>query len=212
MSSRKLTQGEIWLCRRVFQNSLATHNLDVVKNPLISGGFTPYGRVNMDPMVYEEDYIGDDLMHPVAPLHKVHHFLHELVHCWQHFVGMGMMHEFRKSRQEGRAFRKAHGQTRRSVPKGTWGDVKFDSIYGYDITDHTDLLGFSMEQQGEIIADYFARLWWNYFNFGTPHLGGYPTNAEFESVLANFLLNANYPTDKKLINELRARWRDIPRD
>jgi hypothetical protein len=211
MSSRKLTQGEIWLCHHVFRDSLAIHNLEVVKRHGISGGFTPYGRVNMDPTVYEADYIGGDLMRPVAPLHRVHHFLHELVHCWQHFVGLGMMHEFRKSRREGRQFRKAHGLKRSTVAKGTWSDVRFDSIYGYDITDHSDLLEFSMEQQGEIIADYFARLLWGFTNTATPHIGGYPSNAQFQAVLAKFLRDPNYPRDQKRINELRARWRDIPR-
>ena len=216
MASRKLTRGELHLCRVVFKHSLETRNIDVVNRLGSFGGFTPYGRVNMDRSTYRADYIGGDLNHPTAGTSLAHHFLHELAHCWQHFVGMGMMHEFRKSRREGRKYRKAHGVKDR-----------FDSIYGYNIGDHGDLLDFNMEQQGEIIADYFAWILWHrdnagnpapyataaaVVNPGNPHWGGFPSLAQFRLVLANFLRDPSYPRDSKRINDVRAGWRGILRE
>ena len=102
MTSRLLTHGEVWLCKNVFKHSLAIYNIEVVKRCVISAGFTPYGRINLDQYHYSEDFIGDKLSTPLEPLKKVHHFLHELGHCWQHFVGMAIVHEFRKAQSDAR--------------------------------------------------------------------------------------------------------------
>ena len=212
---RNLTRGEESLCQHVFRKSINLRNIEVVKRPktMHFGGFTPYGRVNMDGNAYEEDYIGEDMFNP-PDVWAAHHFLHEVSHSWQHFVGMGMLHHFRLAQKGGRDVRKANGMPFR--PAGMklkdWRSIKFDSVYSYDITSATDLLDFSMEQQCDIIADYFAlKLGWMTTApakaFGHP----IPTQAQLHGVLRNFLADPAYVRDQKPVNEMRARYRMVER-
>lgn len=212
MSSRKLTHGEVWLCRTVFKQSLAINNIEVVKRKVIAGGFTPYGRINLDEHHYCEDFIGEKLSAPLEPLEKVHHFLHELCHCWQHFVGMAMLHEFRKAQKDARQERWAQGLRRRDLSKIDWRLAKHYSIYSYNVSLGADLMDFSMEEQCEIIADYFAMKLWNFKNTrskppGTP----YPSQSQLEAVLKKFLADPSYPRLNSRIYNARATFREIER-
>lgn len=219
MTSRALTDGEKWLCRTVFKQSLAIHNIEVVKRSVISGGFTPYGRINLDQYHYFEDFIGEKLSAPreqkigeskSVKLARVHHFLHELGHCWQHFVGMAMLHEFRQAQSDARKERRAQGLNRSSMSKVDWRKAKHHSVYGYDISDGTDLMDFSMEEQCEIIADYFAWDLWGYKNTKSKAGGAtYPTQSQLRSVLQQFLIDPNYPRYNSRIYDARATVREV---
>jgi hypothetical protein len=207
---RKLTKGEESLCERVFKDSINARNIEVVRRPktMKFGGFTPYGRVNMDGSAYRDDYVGENFFNP-PDKPAAHHFLHELAHAWQHFVGMGMMHLSRLAQKSGRELLAANGMPRRpdGMTREQWSDKKFDAVYSYDISSGSDLMDFTMEQQCDIIADYFALTLWK---LEVPDKAwGYatPTQLQLEGVLAKFLADRFYPRYLKRINNARAAWR-----
>jgi len=186
--------------------------VEVISRQVLSGGFTPYGRINLDPVLYEADFIGTNLHHPVVPLHKVHHFLHEMAHSWQHFAGMLIVDSYRRAAKDARDVLKGLGYRRRDYSLAAWRTLKFRSMYSYDITAGTDLMDFTMEQQCEIIADYYALTLWSYRDWHSKHFGHpHPTAAQLGAVLSQFRRDSSYPRDARRMNELRARYRALPR-
>jgi hypothetical protein len=195
---RNLTDGEQKLCDEVFKWTIVdSWNIQVVRRPrtMHFGGFTPYARINMDGDSYLADYIGEDIRKPADP-YAAHHFLHELAHSWQHLTGMAMMHLSRLSTKHGKAVRVADGKPMRpqGMKRKDWNKIKFNSIYSYDVNYAADLLDFTLEQQCEIIADYYAlKLHWMTAApakaFGHPT----PTLVQLEKVLGAFLADRNYP-------------------
>lgn len=216
MPQRFLTRGEKWLSRHVFGHTIAVDNVQVISRPGISGGFTPYGRINLDPSFYADDFIGhkppNNLFNPAEPLHRVHHFLHEMAHSWQHFVGMLIVDSYRKTGKAAREVLHAHGFYRKDFAMKAWGELMFRARYSYDITAGADLMDFTMEQQCEIIADYYAMTLWSWINLGSKHFGHlYPTRLQLEAVLAQFRADPAYPRSASRMRELRARYRAVPR-
>jgi hypothetical protein len=214
VDGRHQTRGERWLCRHVFQHSLPSDIVEVVPRRAISGGYTPYGIINVDPQLWEDDYIGEDLYHPrrsdgkPVPLHKVHHYLHELAHCWQHFNGVMIVDAYRKAAKNARQVLRDQGLKRRDFKASDWGDQKFKAMYSYDITAGSDLLDFTMEQQCEIIADYYAMTLWHWTNPNSKHFGHLaPTQSQLAAVLTDFRKDPAYPRNASRMNELRARYR-----
>lgn len=208
MAQRYLTQGERWLCRHVFGASIPTAHVEVMSRKSISGGFTPYGRINLDEGLYAQDFIGDDLLLPIEPLVGVHHFLHEMAHSWQHFIGMMIVDSYRRAAKDARGVLSAQGLQRRNHTRADWGGLKFDAMYSYDITAGADLMDFTMEQQCEIIADYYALTLWSWRNPGSKHFGHpIPTQPQLAAVLARFRVDPGYPRDLRRMNELRAKHR-----
>ena len=212
---RKLTHAERSLWEYVFGKALTEANVEVVRRPrtMHSGGFTPYCRVNMDGNAYQADYFRDDDMFRPRSAADAHHFLHELSHCWQHLVGMGMLHLSRLAQREGREVREANGMARRpaGMTRQDWRDVKFESVYHYDITAGSDLMDFTLEHQCDIIADYFA---WTLWRFPlSAKAWGYPTptQIQLETVLSAFRANPSYPRYLTRINKARADWRNVER-
>lgn len=209
---RELTFGEQNLCDEVFKwDDVDTWNIQVVRRPrtMHFGGFTPYARINMDADSYLDDYIGEDIRTPPDP-YSAHHFLHELGHSWQHLTGMAMMHLTRLSGKHAKAVRVAMGWPSRpqGMTRKAWNRVKYNSTYSYDITAAADLLDFTLEQQCEIIADYYAlKLNWMtdapVKTFGHPP----PTLAQLEKVLTKFLADRNYPRYANANNLRRSDYR-----
>lgn len=216
VQGRNLSKGERKLCYRVFKwSDIDTGNIDVVRRPktMHFGGFTPYGRINMDGELYRDDYIGDDITIPID-VGLAHHFLHELAHSWQHLSGMAMMHLSRLSQKHGKAVRVANGKPKRpdGMSRDDWKDIKFDSVYSYDINSGADLLDFTLEHQCEIIADYWAlELKWMLYapkkKFGYPR----PTKVQLEAVLDKFLKDRTYARFARPNNDWRARGRQLER-
>jgi hypothetical protein len=208
MPQRYLTQGERWLCRHVFGGSIPMDHVEVISRKAISGGFTPYGRINLDEFLYAEDFIGESLSAPIEPFASVHHFLHEMAHSWQHFTGIMVVDSYRRAAKDARELLASQGLRRLDHSKDDWSQLKFNAMYSYDITAGSDLTHFTMEQQCEIIADYYALTLWGWTNPNSKHFGhAIPTQLQLEGVLTNFRANPGYPRDKRRMNELRARHR-----
>lgn len=200
MHRRHLTRGEVWLYERVFGSSFPTIKIEVVQRILISGGFTPRHIVNLDKGHYSHDFIGETYRKPTEKLSKVHFFLHELVHTWQHFCGVRIISEYAKAARHGKEHRKAHGEGSGS---------KFHSIYDYDPTNPRDLLDYTMEQQAEIIADYYMLQIYGYRNAHQSHHPGLPKPkvAQLETILTEFKKDRTYPIRQSKGHQCRAKRR-----
>ena len=82
------------------------------------------------------------------------------------------------------------------------------AVYSYLIADSdSDLLDFNLEQQCEIIADYFALKLWK--KQPSNHWG-YPvaTEAQLKSVLSEFLKDPSYPANQSACQARRAKRRE----
>lgn len=204
---RGLTTGEACIAERVFRSSVPPKRVQIVLRPHLYGGFTPYGDINVGPESYCADFI--------APLtggardeklvNDAHFFIHEMAHVWQHHIGMALALEWMRARAEGRRVLRASGKQRYAFSRDA-------GTYAYQITpDKPDLLDYNMEQQCDIVADYFASLFWgrrldaNHYN-----IFGYapPTRPQLRAVLGNFLTDPRYPMRDRALWRRRATFRN----
>ena len=206
---RNLTAAEATFVQRVFRGSVPAGFVTVAVMKQVYGGFTPYGRINVGPGTWLEDFIAPvQVPSPSAgAIADAHHFLHELVHVWQHFVGMAIVHAWTQARAAGRHVLRASGKARYAFNRDA-------ATYTFAITaDRPDLLDYTMEQQGDIIADYYAHvLWGRRLDAGPYNIFGYPTptRGQLEGVLACFIANPTYPMLEHGAWAARARFRSRP--
>jgi hypothetical protein len=213
---RPLHDNEEKFVKYVFGTTIFLGNVEVVARSGGFGGFTPLGCVNMDSDHFRDDYIGPNMYTPfltpvVVPgddqFYHAHHFLHELGHVWQHFVGMPMLAARLGATSAARRKVRADAQ-----PKVVGGlrmrpTYMFNATYNYHPTQHTDLSDYNMEQQCEIIADYFAQTMWGR---AIPANGsGFPiaTQGQLEQILDNFLEDRSYVMRDRVLWRGRARRR-----
>ncbi len=203
---RELHANEVKFVRHVFGDSVSPENIEIVARGALSGGFTPYGGINMGTSSYRTDYIGPNMYAPPgAPdFDDAYLFLHELGHSWQHFTGAPMVHRFAQARREGR----------RLVKTGGVADTPFNrdaATYSYEITAaKPDLLDYNMEQQCEIIADWFSHTMWSrplqanqWGSFGY----AVPTRAQLAGVMAKFIADPSYPKGGRWLWRSRSAFR-----
>ena len=207
---RNLTAAEAACAQRIFRGSIPTGFVTVSVMKHVFGGFTPYGRINVGPGTWLEDFVAPVQVPspPPASIADAHLFLHEMVHVWQHFVGMAIVHEWTQARASGRRVLRETGKARYAFNRDA-------GTYAYAITaDQPDLLDYNMEQQGDIIADYYAHvLWGRRLDAGPYNIFGYPTptRAQLAGVLARFIENPAYPMLERGLWAARARFRSRPR-
>jgi hypothetical protein len=193
---RQLTDGERKLAKHVFKDSLNLDNVRVIEHFMSAGNLddtaiTPFGSIYFHSSDYRDDFIGSDMYKPPKP-GEAHWFLHELAHVWQHYVGT-------KVTLRGMVL---HAKAKKLQKKNP----------GYDPYDYAgtpvmaDLLDYNLEQQGDIVADYFAwKLQWK-----TTH--GLQLGAkDYEKILKNFLADPTYPRRRRPIWNIRAVLRGLER-
>jgi hypothetical protein len=181
---RYLTTGEEKLARFVFGDFLNYRNIQVVKrNFKGNNAITPFGNITFPSNYYKSDFVGNSFRSvPILDVNDAHWFLHELVHVWQHYVGM------------------------RVIVLAITSRLKPGYVYNYTLEPGTDLLDYNVEQQGDIIADYFAAevLKWAGANISQPvHL--------YQQVLANFINDPKYPMEGRWMRKVRAAIRGLDR-
>lgn len=158
--SRKLTEGERIMCRRLFKDALDFDKVEINNKVFVkiqgSGvGMAPNGNVYFHPDDFLEDFAAPDV-----GANDLQFFMHEMVHVWQHQLGypVGLM----------RAVHIAY------LP------------YTYALVPGAKLQHYNMEQQGDLLSDYWALL-----TFGAyPPLmknKKRPTIKQYEEVLSEFL-------------------------
>src|SRR5215468_5750189 len=114
---RSLTRGEVQLCEMIFRESMPSAMVRIViRKAGVTGGFTPFEKINVDEASYKSDYIGADVVKVKnldrSAIEDAHWFLHELAHVWQYFVGMPKARMFFKGRREGRSLAWRQKKTR----------------------------------------------------------------------------------------------------
>lgn len=211
---RPLTANECKFVRHVFGSTIPLHNVEVVRRRYLSGGFTPLGSVNMGTGDYHADYIGPNMYTPpgTPTFADAHLFLHELGHVWQHFTGMPMLVARLKATTQARRMVRDAG-----LPKVVSGmrmrpTYMFDATYNYDPSAGPDLTDYTMEQQCDIIANYFALVMWKR---AIPSNGwGYTvaTQVQLEAILSNFLASPGYVMQDRPLWQARAKLRGLDRN
>lgn len=181
---RYLTTGEEKLARYVFGDYLNYRNIQVVKrNFQGNNAITPFGNITFPSNYYKSDFVGDSFRSvPILDVSDAKWFLHELVHVWQHYVGM------------------------RVIVLAITSRLKPGYVYNYTLEPGTDLLDYNVEQQGDIISDYYAAevLKWAGETISQPvHL--------YQQVLANFMNDPKYPMEGRWMRKVRSAIRGLER-
>ena len=173
-NSRTLTSGELAMAQSLFKDSV-----DYAKIKIHSEEYLPFGlqpdNTAMTPngeMYFNPDYYKDDFS--LLP-NDQHSFMHEMVHVWQYQLGYWV---------------KLHGLLLH--PGTLWGLL--GDPYQYELKPGDKLQDFNMEQQGDIIADYYC---WSTGNSTRSASGRRVTSIDiYKSALGDFLSN---PNDRKLL-------------
>lgn len=163
-SARALTPGEIELASKVFGSSIDYSKVKIHNEEYLPFGWqpddtamTPNGEMYFNHAYFKEDFSVEDDSQKLW-------FIHEMTHVWQHQLGYAV---------------RTQGLILHTVgPKNP---------YRYTIDPSKKLSNYGLEQQGDIIRDYFEM----------KHLGGNADGiAGYESVLKEFLRD---PTNKALL-------------
>ncbi len=199
---RKLTPGETGLCRHVFRHALDPDRITLVGRPGYTLTSFVIGQCIHIGGGLKDDYIGADLSSPLGNPTEIMELLHEMAHCWQSAVGISLALGRIKATREGRRNRRAAGIRRRDFfdnpaqsrdsNRIDWEAARHASIYGYDAGDGADLLDFNIEQQADILADYFGTRLWR-AKLGASDALSPAELAALEPVMARFNANPAYP-------------------
>lgn len=204
---RSLTEDEACIVQRIFRSSVPPARIQVVRRRHLYGGYTPYGDINVGPGSYSDNYVPALLAgaRDEDAVNDAHFFIHEMAHVWQHHIGMALALEWMRARAEGRRVLRASG-------KGRYAFNRDAGTYAYQITPgKPDLLDYNMEQQCDIVADYFASLFWGRRLDANPYnIFGYtpPTRGQLCAVLGNFLTDPRYPMRDRALWRRRAAFRN----
>ena len=162
-TARPLTSGEIAMAKLVFKDSVNYSKVKVHKEEYLPFGLqdddtamTPNGEMYFNPMQgFKEDF---SVEKPVIRIW----FMHEMVHVWQYQLGYWV---------------RLHG-----LGMAISGGYTGGSAYKYDSAENNSktLPDFNMEQQGDIIAEYFGAKFLNNEKY-------LPKLPFFERVLNEFL-------------------------
>lgn len=204
--SRNLTQAERSLAGHVFGDSIPLDRVTIAVRDIVYGGYTPYGDINVGPTSFQADFLAPiaDAKDRAEAVSDAHFFLHEMTHVWQHHVGMPVALQWMRARAQGRRILRRSGKPRYAFYRDA-------ATYAYEIAPaQADLLDYTMEQQGDIVADYFAHLLWQRALDASPYnVFGYatPSVEALQAVLARFLDDPGYPAREQGLWRARARFR-----
>ena len=192
-TKRKLTSGEINLCRKVFQDSIDYSKVYVqmggligVVTTLTGNAMTPAGNINLP----NDDYKNNKDFSKSRPMLQ-HWFMHEMVHVWQFQLGANTAKFGAKQFICG-----GYTTEVKSVDSGE-GELK---AYDTDITARDNLKKFNefnFEQQARIIEFYFDGM---FLQNDEPNRKHHQKSLKLQGhvmkILTDFLIN---PKDKKLL-------------
>lgn len=167
--TRGMTAGEVAMARTVFKDAIDYGKVKIHRGglcglPNCSGNaMTPRGVIHFPDCAYREDFSQE------TPTIKVW-FIHEMTHIWQYQLGYSLVWNAIKLAAKG-------------------GYCAGAPVYFYDLKGQDKgktLPQFNMEQQGELVAHYYAAKYLQVFCY----LQYLP---ELEHALANFLKNPKEP-------------------
>lgn len=173
MAARGLTPGEIALAQTLFKDAIdytrvAIHDTKYVFFQPHDSGMTPNGAIYaVGRTTYSPDYSREDLR---DSRRRRGFFIHEMAHVWQYQLNVL------------RPIAAAMGEYCRCLGK-------YARTYRYELMRGKDLLQYRIEQQAQIIQDYYllAHSGQREANEAAPG-----TMALYRAVLANFLNDPGY--------------------
>ncbi|ARJ41640.1 type IV secretion protein Rhs [Pantoea alhagi] len=168
-SLRLMTPGEINMAKTIFGNAIIYSRVWIHYD-----SYFPFGlqsqNVAMAPNgeIYMRDYLYAHDFSAISDIGKQHTFIHELTHVWQYQKGMWVR---------------------------TRGLFSWAASYHYDFNENKYLHDYTMEQQAQIVADYFLLYRYGYGlwlkllpSVGTFTGKAHPNiKADYERVLTHFL-------------------------
>lgn len=183
MSGRALTSGEIVLAKRVFKDSIdyttvKIHNKKYVIVQPNNSGMTPNGEIYVSgSKIYKNDYA-------MEPTRLRGFFIHEMAHVWQYQLNILNL-------------------VSAAIAESILNFFDYNKAYDYELVGGKDLLQYRIEQQAQIIEDYYLR----HLEAVTPvtdHMknSGGPTvyMPLYFQVLASFIANPGYARDVPVCN------------
>jgi uncharacterized Zn-binding protein involved in type VI secretion len=180
---RPLTSGEIAMARQVFGNSIDYSKVKVHNHGYLwfnlqgkNTAMSPDGEIYFREENYEADFSNPSTVGKSAYNRIYHWFIHEMGHVWQYQLGYGV-------------------KKKGAVLQTTQGKKAY--YYQLDPNKNLSLSDYNMEQQCEIIADYYSMKFLreaNAYEYATHNITDLHL---YEDVLSNFLTNpsdtANLP-------------------
>lgn len=184
MGKRPMTTGEIALARRLFKDSIDYTKVNIHKRRYILGqpdnsGMTPNGEIYaVGAHTYFEDY-------SIAKSHQKGFFIHEMAHVWQYQLNVL------------NPITAAIGEFVRNC-------FDYAKAYDYELVAGKDLLKYRIEQQAQIIQDYYL-LQVEAIAPTTNHMKNVGDAAAYMplyfQVLANFRTNPGYARHVTVCNQ-----------
>lgn len=171
-TKRALTVGEINMARSVFASSIDYTDVYIHNDEFLPFGLqndntvmTPNGEIYFPKGLYRDDF--SSLSPQDANLR--HLFIHEMVHVWQHQLGYSVMIK--------------------GALLHPWCKLTGCDPYNYVLDSSKTLSDYNMEQQADIIADYFTYFYDNDINkIVSPSGITYQGNQQiYKSVLLDFI-------------------------
>ena len=140
---RDLTAGEIAMLKLIFKSSLDYGRVKIHGErfiPILQDvPMTPFGETYYIPEDYQPDYSSTPLQRHVghSEIYQKNTFIHEMVHVWQYQHGMSVV-------------------ARAISVRACSCLEKCKDPYLYSLDKGSDLKDFGVEQQAQIIADYYS--------------------------------------------------------
>lgn len=137
MNGRALTSGEIALAKRVFKDSIdytkvKIHNKKYVVVQPYNSGMTPNGEIYISGSeIYKNDYA-------MESIRLRGFFIHEMVHVWQYQLNI-------------------LNPVSAAIAESILNFFDYSKAYEYELVGGKDLLQYRIEQQAQIIEDYYLR-------------------------------------------------------
>lgn len=170
---RLMTLGEIVLAREIFGSSIVYPRVWIHCDSYLPGGLQKK-YVGMSPngeIYFRKELYKKDFSAPEADIRARHVFIHELAHVWQHQHGIWVR---------------------------TRGLFSWAANYTYELDKNRNLAAYPLEQQAQIIADYWLLTKYSYaeWNFQRAYqrlvtcrgeLKGNDAVESYKKVLAEFL-------------------------
>lgn len=165
-NGRKLTSGEIELCKKLFGNAIDYLFVRIHKGKLVPGiqsdqvSMTPWGELYMPKDNYKDDF---SIIRSQLDIRDLHHFIHETSHVWQYqrkkkfsrglFVICGAAYApATGAAQTIDAISELLPSSIAEIGKDIAGSI---DPYTYKDSPPKDFFEYNMESQAEILADYF---------------------------------------------------------
>lgn len=213
---RKLTDGEIALCKKLFGNAIDYRFVRIHKGKLIPGvqsdqvSMTPWGELYMPENNYKDDF---SIIKSNLDTRDLHHFIHEITHVWQYhrlsrysrglLVICGGAHApLTGMSQAIESISEALPDILAEVGQDIAG--KLDP-YTYKNNPPKDFYVYNMESQAEILADYFMQEIIRIDGYvGKPSNRRFRTQFFYEKSLENFFIEIEKSNDRP--RDLISQW------